>query len=503
MTFLTELRECVDVLSDHSELDVEPEQLLAQLRSAGGESAMAVLAEASAVIQCIDRVKTVATAVISELSARDRGHGGFAATRGHRSPVALVQSISGGTRADAVRAVRIGESLLDVAQATGASDSRTTGPHTGLDAASGDRRRVPWHDGLAEAMLRGLITQPQHEAILRGLAHPPVDSRGDVLEGAVEVWAIAADQLMAEATGVTTEELLRRARTVRDLLDPLGAEARFSKRYDARSFRMWIGDDGAHHGHILFDDEMAAWVRSIIDAALRPRRGGPRFVDADEQRAAQALVDDGRSNEQLSYDLLMDVLRAGAITDASDVFGVRQPGVRMMIVKDSVGPRDAFGRLLAVGHHEDGGGAAPGAVIDRHLCGHGSVDVTVDTAGNPLDVGREQRLFTPKQRIALAMRDGGCRWQGCGQPASYCESHHIDQWQRDRGRTDIDRGILLCRFHHMLLHHNGWRIARDGLGPFVLHHPPNTDREPVVLRTKAAWAWAWDPPPECDTWRAA
>src|SRR5688572_31654898 len=38
---------------------------------------------------------------------------GAAAVRGHSSPISLVQSISGGTRADAVRAVRIGEALLD------------------------------------------------------------------------------------------------------------------------------------------------------------------------------------------------------------------------------------------------------------------------------------------------------------------------------------------------------------------------------------------------------
>ena len=499
MTFLTELRECVDVLSAHPELDVEPEELLARLRSVGGDSAMAVLSDASALVRCVDRVKTVATAVISELSSRDRGHGGFAATKGHRSPVSLVQSVSRGTRADAVRAVRIGESLLDVARAAAGSGSESTEARTESDSA----RSVAWHEGLSAAMLRGRITQQEHEAILKGLAQPPLDTDGNVSETAAEVWAIAADQLMAEADGVTAEELLRRARIVRDTLDPAGAEARFAKRYKARSFRLWIGDDGAHHGHIVFDDEMAAWVRSMIDAALRPRRGGPRFVDSDEHRAAQALIDDPRSNDQLSYDLLMDVLRAGALADASDVFGVRQPGVRMMIVKDSVSPRDAFGRLLAVGHLEDGGDVIAGPVVDRHLCGHGSIDVTVDDCGNPLDVGREQRLFTPRQRIGLAMRDGGCLWPKCGQPASYCEAHHVDEWSRDRGRTDVDRGILLCRFHHMLLHHNGWRIARDGSGPFVLHHPPGTGLEPEALTSKAPWRWAWDPPPDRAGWRAA
>ena len=500
MRVLNELRDCVDMLSARPQLDVEPEQLLAGMRSMGGEEVLAILAEVSAATHCLDRLKTVAAAVISELSSRDRGHGGLAASKGHRSPVSLVQSITGGTRADAGRAVRLGDSLAD-AMPVIESVAEPNGSDAPLDPLPAEQ--APWHAELGRAALRGVITAEAHEAILKGLGQPPIEAADSCPSpAAIQVWAIAAEQLMAEAAVTPAEELLRRARAVRDILDPIGAEERFQRRYEARSFRIWVDEHGAHQGHFVFDDEMAAWVRSIMDAALRPRRGGPRFVDADEAKAAKALVDDPRSNEQLAYDLMMDVLRAGSLAEAGDVFGARQPGVRMMVVEDRIGPRDAFGRLLAVGHLEDGGASIPGSVVDRNLCELGSIDVVVDTCGNPLDVGREQRLFTPKQRIALAMRDGGCLWRGCGQPASYCEAHHIDHWQRDEGRTDIDRGVLLCRFHHMLLHNNAWRISRHAKGPFVLHPPPGVG-EPFGLAPKAAWKWAWDPPPERSGWRAA
>ena len=231
----------------------------------------------------------------------------------------------------------------------------------------------------------------------------------------------------------------------------------------------------------------------LLDAALRPRRGGPRFVSDDERHAARELLDDPRSNEQLEYDLLMDLLRAGALASAKDVFGARQPGVRMVVIKDAVGPRDAFGRLLAVGHAEDGGDALPGSIIDRALCTTGTVEVTVDTHGNPLDLGREQRLYSAHQRLALVVRDGGCLWPRCQRAASYCEAHHCDHYHRDHGRTDIDRGILLCRHHHMLLHNNGWQISRDGRGPFLLHPPPRQG-DPIELKSKAPWKWAWTRP---------
>ncbi len=176
--------------------------------------------------------------------------------------------------------------------------------------------------------------------------------------------------------------------------------------------------------------------------------------------------------------------------DAESVFGARQPGVRLVQVVD------ADGRGAPVAHSEDHVLSLPGSSIDQHICDTGIVPVTVDACGNPLDVGREQRLFTPKQRIALAIRDGGCRWRACDRPASYCESHHIDEWHRDQGRTDIDRGILLCRYHHMTLHHGGWWITRDGTGDFVLHHPSG---ETFPMRPRAALSYAWagiDPPPK-------
>ena len=92
-------------------------------------------------------------------------------------------------------------------------------------------------------------------------------------------------------------------------------------------------------------------------------------------------------------------------------------------------------------------------------------------------------------------------FSGCRVPASYCEAHHCDHWHENLGRTDIDRGILLCRYHHMLLHNNKWRITRDDDGPFMLH-PPGSDQA-VPLRSKSAVAWAWDPPPQRPGWRTA
>lgn len=516
MNILTAMRERLDQLAVFAELDVEPTGLPAGAAALSDASVLEVLRHVTAIANDAERLQSVVAGVAATRSRREQGHSGLAAGQGHASPAALIQSITGGSRADAVRQLRVGAAMLDEGGASAAPMDAESGDPAGDDNAlsldanlpsAAASAREPWHAPLRVALLEGRLTPAQHDAIRGGLGEPDAEHIDPA--SAALAWSVAAGTLVDEAVeGASVEELRSRARQMRDILDPTGAACRFQNRYEKRSIRMWIDQHGQHHGHIAFDDEMALFVRSMFAAALRPRRGGPRFVTDAERVAAADLIADPRTNEQLEYDLLVDVVRAGAVAEAADVFGARQPGVRMVIVKDQAGARDPLGRMIATGHAADGGDAFPGAIIDRALCQHGSVDVTVDSRGNPLDLGREQRLFSAKQKLALAIRDGGCAGIGCPVPAAYCESHHIDHVAAG-GRTDIDRGILLCRFHHMQLHNNGWRIVRDGLGPFILIPPPGhrspdgTETPPRRLRTKAPWAWAWDPPPppERPPWR--
>ncbi len=296
-----------------------------------------------------------------------------------------------------------------------------------------------WHAPLATALGRGAITSAQHDAIAQGLGVPP--------EGADEAWQLAAEQLVDFAGEVTVEQLGAHARSLRDLLDPEGANARYLARYEQRSFRMWTDGQGLTHGRFVFDDESAEWVRSIIDAALRPRRGGPRFVSESERADAERLRRDSRTNEQLAHDLLLDVLKAGSVADAASVFGARQAGVRVVTVV----PREEFlaGRRNdgswvaatgepvqaaerrasgAVARFQESGVTVPGGIAEKTRCNSGISPVVVDEGGNPLDVGRESRLYTSRQRVALALRDGGCRWPGCDRPPSYCEAHRHRPW---------------------------------------------------------------------------
>ncbi len=550
MNILTDLQGRLTRLAAWSELDVDAEALPASAARLSDSSVLEILAEVGAIANDADRLQAVIAGVAATRSSRDRGQGGLAAGQGFSTPEKMIQSITGGTRADAVRQVRVGTSLV------GGLDAAPPAPAPGVGVAGAPGfdevpvRVVAWDEPLRRVLLEGRLTTAQHDAIRRGLGEPRVATAvrgggvggpsGDGDSGVAgdpgasgvagdpgagdlgaesilftpdgpaeeaareamvrEAWMLAAEALAAEAPGLPVEELAKRARTMRDMLDPVGAEERYGRRFENRAFRTWVDADGQERGAIVFDDEMAAFVRAMLAAGLRPRRGGPRFMTDEERAAAENLIEDPRTNDQLAYDLLMDMIRVGALAEAKSVFGSRQPGVRMVVVKDA-GPRDAFGRLLAVGHDTDGGHALPGSVIDRNACTNGFIEVIVDPEGNPFDLGREARMYSSAQRLVLAVRDGGCIWPGCDRPPSYCEAHHIDHFA-EGGKTDVDRGVLLCRFHHMKLHNHGWRITRDGKGPFVLR-PPAGEGAPIVLVSKSAWSWAWDPPrpPDRSGWR--
>lgn len=496
MATFTEVAALVPTLRDRGEACASLTQAQHAVTAMTDAEVFAVLREANEALQHVEQLRLLAVGVIATRSHRDAGHSGAAQKEGHRSAASLVQKITGSSKAEASRQVRVGEAMLGGgADSAGLDPQHPDASGEGVENPDATWRPVDWREPLRAARRDGRISTTQFDVIERGLGEPPtVDGTVDEQQGrdaddAVRAaWAQAAEQLIAEASERTAEELSAAARAIRDLLDPEGAQQRFLDRHEKRSYREWIDQYGVRRASIAYDDHGAALVSTLINAALRPRRGGPRFVDSEEQSKATALVDDPRTNEQLQYDLIIDLLRAGALADAEAVFGTRQAGVRLVQVVDDGGRR--------AGYAEDGLGSVPDAMIDQHICDSGIVPVRVDACGNPLDVGREQRLFTARQRIALALRDGGCRWAGCDRPASYCESHHIDEWHRDGGRTDIDRGILLCRFHHMELHHGGWRITRGGKADFELHDPGGGVR---ALRPRGVLSYAWgdvDPPPK-------
>jgi hypothetical protein len=131
-----------------------------------------------------------------------------------------------------------------------------------------------------------------------------------------------------------------------------------------------------------------------------------------------------------------------------------------------------------------------------HLaCDAQIVPVIFSDTGGILAYGRERRLASVGQRLALAARDGGCSFPGCDRPPAWTEVHHVTEWITG-GPTDLDNMTLLCGHHHRTFEKAGWRVhIEDGVPwwtppPFVdptqapirntVHHRPEiVFRQPV------------------------
>jgi hypothetical protein len=97
----------------------------------------------------------------------------------------------------------------------------------------------------------------------------------------------------------------------------------------------------------------------------------------------------------------------------------------------------------------------------RIACDCCATVVEEDAHGDVLNIGRRTRTVPPAMRRALKARDGGCRFPGCTSHR-FCDGHHIKHWA-DGGETSLDNLLLLCRFHHHLVHEGGFD-CRKGQG---------------------------------------
>ena len=134
-------------------------------------------------------------------------------------------------------------------------------------------------------------------------------------------------------------------------------------------------------------------------------------------------------------------------------------------------------------------GEVPIETVRRLACDCSVWRVLLDPlSGLPLDVGRERRIAPEWMLRALHARDRTCRWPGCDAPSMWTDAHHLDEWYRDGGETNVERLVALCRQHHVAVHEGRWRIIMDAdTGEVSLSRP---DGRPYELGPTQPWTAA-------------
>ena len=92
----------------------------------------------------------------------------------------------------------------------------------------------------------------------------------------------------------------------------------------------------------------------------------------------------------------------------------------------------------------------------------------------PLDIGYAETI-PAGIRNAVTLRDKCCRWaDGCNQPASACEVHHV-RHKANGGKTSTRECVLLCWFHQqVVIHRWGWTLVLNPDGTTTAWNPDKT-----------------------------
>jgi hypothetical protein len=122
--------------------------------------------------------------------------------------------------------------------------------------------------------------------------------------------------------------------------------------------------------------------------------------------------------------------------------------------------------------HIEGGPAIHPLITWRLLCQARIQMVMEDQRGQPLRLGRIRREPPEWMLRQLKYRDRECVFPGCGH-RRFTQAHHIRWWVRG-GTTDLDNLVLLCSFHHTLVHELGWSLTRDQDGTVRWFYPDGT-----------------------------
>jgi hypothetical protein len=211
-----------------------------------------------------------------------------------------------------------------------------------------------------------------------------------------------------------------------------------------RFLTWWYGDDGRRFG---LEAELPAGDGAIVAKALErivesipalPGEGDPYYVTA---RNADALV----------------ALCSARIGDDPDADRAT------VVVHLRTGKTDAGGADV------EGGPVLHPETARRLLCEARLQTVVEDASGRPLALGRMTRHPNAAMLRQLRYRDGGCTFPGCGSQR-FAKAHHVAWWQSG-GRTDLDNLVLVCSFHHKLVHEHGWSLERDRDGVVRWYDP--------------------------------
>lgn len=267
----------------------------------------------------------------------------------------------------------------------------------------------------------------------------------------------ALDSTAAEWAALPPARFTGRMRTLRERLHPISLTERHQEAEKGRRFWREDDRDGMAWLGVQFraPDAETAWQR--VDAIARHLAEQPGET---------------RTLDQLRADVVADMLtgRSDPATAPRVTVGVLIPMMSLLGLSDEPATLEGYGPI--------------DADTARHLTAHAPSFYRILThpvSSTLLDVDRTSYRPPADLKRWLAVRDGTCRFYGCGRAARNCDLDHTTAWA-DGGTTSADNLAHLSERHHTLKHESRWKVEhRDG-GTLTWTSPTGA-------------VWNSDPPP--------
>ena len=229
------------------------------------------------------------------------------------------------------------------------------------------------------------------------------------------------EELLAKAEELDPSRLRQVVKRVEMQIDTARVKENGEALYRSRRLYLKRLGDGRFALDGVLDPEGGALLKTALNAAMGPRAN-----------------DETRQEEQRRADALVDVARRALDGRQLSETGCQRPHVT------------AFLDLTRKEAELEQLGPVARETVERLLC-----DCSLSLNGSS-----ERRTFSAPMRRSLMRANPKCHFPSCDRPADWCEGHHLDKWSQG-GRTVVERGALLCGFHHRLVHEGGWDLVKD------------------------------------------
>ena len=226
--------------------------------------------------------------------------------------------------------------------------------------------------------------------------------------------------------------------------------------------RYWWFDDGRRFG---LEGEFPADQGAVIAKALdRLADAMPDVIDSDDPDGAEI------PREETLAERRADAIYAMA---SARIAEDQDPDRATVVVHAELDTLAGDG-----GSCEIERGPVVHAETARRMSCDGRIQFVLhNDLGDVVGIGRADRNPPAWLRRQVRKRDTGCTFPGCG-AKRFLHNHHIHHWTKG-GPTDLGNLVLVCTFHHKLVHEYGWNVKLGLPGithwyrPSGMEHLPN------------------------------